>query len=267
MRNAHWLQCTMAPDRGLPIPLYLNPLSIGNAGNGLPATGIVSEGDYHDPVYCERKGDAGPRDGAGRRHPGLSPETVAAPSAPWRRRSCVLLRRRAIVDRARRARKTGCFRISASSATRSLPSPNSVTSRRHRAWAFALGESAAVSGGSWWLWSERRAAYRELSALDDRMLRDIGITRGGHPGRHRRHDRRRPCRRRRSARGGCAAGARSRAAAQDLNALDNRTLDDIGMVRGDIEWVAEELAVRSLRPANTKPRVASRVTLNGVHGQ
>jgi len=34
----------------------------------------------------------------------------------------------------------------------------------------------------------------------------------------------------------------------------HRTLDDIGMVRGDIEWVAEELAVRSLRPANTNTR-------------
>ena len=45
--------------------------------------------------------------------------------------------------------------------------------------------------------------------------------------------------------------ARRRAAAKDLHGLDNRTLNDIGMVRGDIDWVAEELAFRSLRPANT----------------
>ena len=31
-----------------------------------------------------------------------------------------------------------------------------------------------------------------------------------------------------------------------LNALDDRTLDDIGFVRGDIEWVSDELASRSL---------------------
>ena len=44
--------------------------------------------------------------------------------------------------------------------------------------------------------------------------------------------------------------ARSRAAAKELYNLDNRALNDIGMVRGDIDWVAEELAFRSLRPAN-----------------
>jgi len=126
----------------------------------------------------------------------------------------------------------------------------SVSRRQAPTLGFALEHLVAVLGGSLAAWSERRAAFRELSALDDRMLRDIGITRGDIPA---------------VIAGMTAAGhvdnadpleavrrwARSRAAAQDLNALDNRTLDDIGMVRGDIDWVAEELAVRSLKPANT----------------
>jgi uncharacterized protein YjiS (DUF1127 family) len=43
---------------------------------------------------------------------------------------------------------------------------------------------------------------------------------------------------------------RSRQVSKTLNALDNRMLDDIGLVRGDIEIVAEALALRSLQPAN-----------------
>jgi uncharacterized protein YjiS (DUF1127 family) len=97
-------------------------------------------------------------------------------------------------------------------------------------------------------WAERRHAISELMALDDRLLRDIGITRGeieevvaGRP----------------EQAASPAAPAedvidiirqwnRSRSAARTLNALDNRTLDDIGFVRGDIEWVSDELANRSL---------------------
>ena len=126
----------------------------------------------------------------------------------------------------------------------------SVTARNAPGLGIALSNLAAVLGASVGAWSERRAALRELNALDDRMLSDIGITRadisavvaGMTPAGHVEGiDPLEAVRR----------WARSRAAAQDLNALDNRTLDDIGMVRGDIDWVAEELAVRSLRPANT----------------
>lgn len=126
----------------------------------------------------------------------------------------------------------------------------SVTARSAPGLDLALGNLFAVLGRSLAARSERRAALRELNALDDRMLKDIGITRADIPA---------------VVAGMTAAGhgegvdpleavrrwARSRAAAQDLNELDNRTLDDIGMVRGDIDWVAEELAIRSLRPANT----------------
>jgi uncharacterized protein YjiS (DUF1127 family) len=107
------------------------------------------------------------------------------------------------------------------------------------------------------LWREKRIAYRELMALDERMLRDIGLSRGDIPA--------------------VIAGLnptpaeaadpldalrrwnRSRSAAKTLNGLDSRMLNDMGFVRGDIDWVAEELAVRSLNPANgnrSAPRAA-----------
>jgi uncharacterized protein YjiS (DUF1127 family) len=125
-----------------------------------------------------------------------------------------------------------------------------VSSRQAPGVGVALGHLSTALVKSVAAWSERRTAYRELSALDDRMLSDIGITRADIPAviagmtaaRH--VDGTDPLE-------AVRRWARSRAAAQDLNALDNRTLDDIGMVRGDIDWVAEELAVRSLRPANT----------------
>jgi len=44
---------------------------------------------------------------------------------------------------------------------------------------------------------------------------------------------------------------RSRATAKTLNAMDDRMLSDLGMVRGDIDWVSETMARRSVGPANT----------------
>jgi uncharacterized protein YjiS (DUF1127 family) len=45
----------------------------------------------------------------------------------------------------------------------------------------ALGHRAAASARAWWssyaAWRERRAAVKELAALDDRTLRDLGLTR------------------------------------------------------------------------------------------
>jgi len=165
------------------------------------------------------------------------------------------LRRQAIVDRLERLddrllADIGLQRFEIEAHAESL------ASRQAPSVGVALGNLFGMLVKSLAAWSERRTAERELNALDDRMLRDIGITRADIPT---------------VVAGMTAAGhgdgsdpleavrrwARSRAAAQDLNTLDNRTLDDIGMVRGDIDWVAEELAVRSLRPANTNH--ASRV--------
>jgi uncharacterized protein YjiS (DUF1127 family) len=179
----------------------------------------------------------------------IAPETVGGALGVLAAAILRPLRRRAIADRLERLddrmlQDIGVARfeidaIAESAASRQAPSAGT-----------ALGNLFAVLAKSLAAWGERRTAYRELSALDDRMLSDIGITRADIP----------------AVVAGMTAGAhadgtdpldavrrwaRSRAAAQDLNALDNRTLDDIGMVRGDIDWVAEELAVRSLRPANT----------------
>jgi uncharacterized protein YjiS (DUF1127 family) len=95
----------------------------------------------------------------------------------------------------------------------------------------------------------RRAAYRELMALDDRMLADVGLSRGDIPaviatiGRV-------PAAEDINGLDAMRVWNRSRQVSKTLNALDNRMLDDIGLVRGDIEIVAEALALRSLQPAN-----------------
>ncbi len=105
-------------------------------------------------------------------------------------------------------------------------------------------------------WSARRDAYRRLMALDDRMLADIGISRAEIPALVK------------SMRGPARPALEGsfeaevirplkqwslwRDAHKQLNQLDNRMLSDIGLVRGDIDGVAEELASRATRePANT----------------
>lgn len=97
----------------------------------------------------------------------------------------------------------------------------------------------------------RQAAMDELMALDERILADIGLVREDIP---------------------AAVGfepqfgwlknavasmalpvrlwQRSNEAAHALKTLDDRALADAGMLRGEIGWVATELAERSLTPAN-----------------
>ena len=103
-------------------------------------------------------------------------------------------------------------------------------------------------------WAHKRAAYRSLMALDDRMLADIGLTRSDIPQLVS------------AMRGPLATPAVDgsfeaevvmplkqwnlwRVANKQLNQLDNRMLSDIGFVRGDIDWVADELAARTVAGA------------------
>lgn len=102
-------------------------------------------------------------------------------------------------------------------------------------------------------WYRRSQAMQELYRLDDRMLADIGINRGDIPAVVKGWDGEIP--EDGESRTGLFSGlrrwSRSRATAKALGALDNHMLDDIGLVRGDIDWVAEELAAQSVwTPAN-----------------
>jgi uncharacterized protein YjiS (DUF1127 family) len=99
---------------------------------------------------------------------------------------------------------------------------------------------------------KRHQLRRELNSLDDRLLADIGISRADIPAV--------------VAMMGTAPASqngeafdpiasirvwnRSRETARTLASMDDRQLTDMGFVRGDIDWVAEELAIRSLWPAN-----------------
>jgi uncharacterized protein YjiS (DUF1127 family) len=179
----------------------------------------------------------------------IAPETIGSALRDLMAAVLRPLRRWAIIDRLERLDDRmlddiGVRRYDIGAIARS------VASRQGPSIGTALGNLFTSLARIVVAWSERRAAYRELSALEDRMLRDIGITRADIPAVidgisvHNPVDSADPFEIVRR-------WLRSRATAHDLNALDDRTLDDIGMVRGDIDWVAEELALRSLQPANT----------------
>jgi uncharacterized protein YjiS (DUF1127 family) len=111
--------------------------------------------------------------------------------------------------------------------------------------------------------ARKRHAYATLMALDDRMLNDIGIDRGDIPAFVKGLSGDRPAEQTSAetveTTPTFGVWNRYRATARELGQLDNHMLADIGMVRGDIDWVAEELAVRSFRGianANTTPRAA-----------
>lgn len=101
------------------------------------------------------------------------------------------------------------------------------------------------------LWNKRRAAYGALNALDDRMLSDIGLARAEIgsvvKGLHKSVaypavslDVVAPL----------AAWNRARQTANQLYRLEDRMLADIGVVRGDIDWLASEVASRAVSAAN-----------------
>jgi uncharacterized protein YjiS (DUF1127 family) len=111
------------------------------------------------------------------------------------------------------------------------------------------------------LWNKRRAAYAALNALDNRMLADIGVARAEIAdvvkGMHKSVsypaltlDLVAPI----------AAWNRARQTANQLYKLEDRMLQDIGVVRGDIDWVAGEVAHKAAanrnQPTGHTPRAA-----------
>jgi uncharacterized protein YjiS (DUF1127 family) len=101
------------------------------------------------------------------------------------------------------------------------------------------------------LWNKRRVAFSALNALDNRMLADIGVTRAEIAdvvkGLHKSVsypavslDLVAPI----------AAWNRARQTANQLYKLEDRMLLDIGVVRGDIEWLASEVAHKAASAAN-----------------
>lgn len=112
-------------------------------------------------------------------------------------------------------------------------------------------------------WYRRNEAFRQLSQLDDSMLADIGVNRGDIPALVENWDGEMPAEASAEDEAGLLHGlrqwSRSRATAKALHALDNHMLEDIGLVRGDIDWVAEELAARTALTAanrNSEHRAA-----------
>ncbi len=105
----------------------------------------------------------------------------------------------------------------------------------------------------------RREVESNLRSLDERMLADIGLTRADIPAVVRASHR---------APKQVATGFdtmdqirvynRSRIAVKQLGAYDDRMLDDMGFVRGDIHWVAKKLATRSVAANinSSEPRAA-----------
>ena len=110
------------------------------------------------------------------------------------------------------------------------------------------------------VWNRRRVAYAALNGLDNRMLADIGISRaeisdvvkGMHKAVTRPSlslDLVAPI----------AAWNRARQTANQLYRLEDRMLLDIGLVRGDIDWLASEVANKAANrnlPTGNTPRAA-----------
>ena len=99
-------------------------------------------------------------------------------------------------------------------------------------------------------WSTRRDAYRRLTALDDRMLADIGLNRAEIPAVVKAMSR--------TPAGSVEGSFESevvlplkqwnlwRDAHKQLSQLDNHMLSDIGLVRGDIDCATEAAALVGL---------------------
>ncbi|MDX1575208.1 MAG: DUF1127 domain-containing protein [Kiloniellales bacterium] len=110
-------------------------------------------------------------------------------------------------------------------------------------------------------WIVRRRTIKALSALDDRLLEDIGLVRAHIPDFVRdldeaivsgRIEGMTAAQKVRNATGALRALRQwnlSRQAANDMSRLDPEALADLGYVKGDVDWVPEVLAERKLTAA------------------
>jgi uncharacterized protein YjiS (DUF1127 family) len=146
-----------------------------------------------------------------------------------------------------------------------MPMPPGVGARK-RPGALSLITNALVRPVI--LWLRRSAAHDQLSRLDDRLLRDIGVDRGQIGTIVDRVQS--------STLVNIPASAdfaemidaavlepirqwnRTRQTARSLSRLDDRQLADVGLLRSDIGWVSAELAVRpnACANGNDQPRAA-----------
>jgi uncharacterized protein YjiS (DUF1127 family) len=110
-------------------------------------------------------------------------------------------------------------------------------------------------------WIVRRRTINTLTALDDRLLEDIGLVRSHIPafvrdldkamlsGRIDGHTAAQKVRKATSALRSLRQWNLSRQAAGDMVRLDPEALADLGYVKGDVDWVPEVLAERKLNAA------------------
>ena len=109
-------------------------------------------------------------------------------------------------------------------------------------------------------WSRRREIYDQLMSMDDRMLADIGMTRYDAAEYVRRLGRevQEPLPETLAAMEQDVTAPirtwnRARLTARQLNELTDRQLMDIGVVRGDIGGLAQEVARKAVANFNAEP--------------
>ncbi len=102
------------------------------------------------------------------------------------------------------------------------------------------------------LWRARSQAAQELYRLGDRELLDIGLTRSDIPAVVATMGARPAPTSAPTSDGvfGIAAWNRARVTAKELSRLDDHPMNDVGVVRGDIEWLASRMASKGTQIGN-----------------
>ena len=145
---------------------------------------------------------------------------------------------------------------------------DSATDAPHRAEPVALSFLAKVRKAR-----VRRATIRELENLSDRVLSDIGISRGQIPAEVDRILEKRSAQAPVAQSGNSPVHALlsriesairplrqwhfSRVAAGQIARLGNATLSDLGYIKGDVDWVPEDMAKRKIANSSNRPHAGA----------